>query len=99
MNRKDLGLLEATGLNVVVIDENTVFPKPYFCEGSEAMLALEAMVDRVGIRNVLFALATICIAKSQHLQRSWQDRIMAKVWQQRGLFLEDAATTIRFSDK
>jgi ABC-type uncharacterized transport system substrate-binding protein len=31
-------------------------PTPYFEEGSEAMIALEAMVDRVGLANVLYAL-------------------------------------------
>jgi len=27
--------------------------KPYFAEGTPAMVELEAMVDRVGLRNVL----------------------------------------------
>jgi hypothetical protein len=36
---------------------------PYFAEGTEAMIALEAMVDRVGVANVLYALQHICNAK------------------------------------
>ena len=34
--------------------------QPFFAENSPAMLELESMVDRVGIRNVLYALAKIC---------------------------------------
>ena len=36
---------------------------PYFAEGTEAMVALEAMVDRVGVANVLYALQHICNAR------------------------------------
>ena len=54
---------------------------PYFCEGSDAMVELEAMVDRVGVRNVLHALAHICGGKASHLEANWQDVEAAKVWQ------------------
>jgi hypothetical protein len=66
----------------------------YFAEGSEAMLALEGMVDRVGISNVLYALAHICNAKAEHLEHNWQDRISAKVWAKRAAFFDDKASTI-----
>jgi hypothetical protein len=46
---------------------------PYFCEGSEAMLQLEAMVDKVGLRNVMWALQSIAYAKAGHIQVNWQD--------------------------
>ena len=36
----------------------------YFGDGSEAMLQLEAMVDKAGLRNVLWALAHISRAKA-----------------------------------
>ncbi len=53
---------------------------PYFEEGSEAMVALEAMVDKAGIRNVLYALEHICGAKAEHLASNWQDSLSAKRW-------------------
>ena len=43
----------------------------YFSENSAAMFELEGMVDRVGIRNVLYALAKIC--KLDRLARSTRD--------------------------
>lgn len=52
----------------------------YFEEGSAAMVELEAMVDKVGIRNVLHALAHICAAKAEHVETNWQDRGLAKEW-------------------
>ena len=55
-------------------------PEPYFCEGSEAMVALEAMVDHAGMANVLYALAHICQAKAEHLEVNWQDRASAYLW-------------------
>jgi len=32
-----------------------ILSQPFFAENSPAMLELEGMVDRVGIRNVLYA--------------------------------------------
>ena len=52
--------------------------KPYFAEGTDAMIALEAMVDHVGLTNVLYALAHICNAKAEHVGVNWQDTGMAR---------------------
>jgi hypothetical protein len=54
---------------------------PYFCEGSEAMLQLEAMVDRAGLRNVLWALQSIAYAKAGHIQHNWHDCVLARQWE------------------
>jgi hypothetical protein len=54
--------------------------KPFFAEGTPAMMALEDMVDRVGLANVLYALASICNAKANHIEEGWQDQITAKAW-------------------
>jgi hypothetical protein len=54
--------------------------RPYFCEGSDAMVALEEMVDRVGLSNVLWALEHVCHAKAEHLASNWQDAAAAKIW-------------------
>jgi hypothetical protein len=44
----------------------------FFTENSPAFLELEGMVDRVGIRNVLYALAKICDGKAEHVASMWQ---------------------------
>jgi hypothetical protein len=54
--------------------------EPYFGEGTEAMIALEAMVDHAGLRNVVWALAHICWAKAEHVQANWQDDQLARDW-------------------
>jgi hypothetical protein len=50
--------------------------KTYFCEGSEAMLQLEDMVNTVGIRNVLYALQNICYRKG--LSQTWETFLRVK---------------------
>ena len=37
--------------------EPSIHQEPFFAEGTEAMVALEAMVDAAGLRNVVWALA------------------------------------------
>jgi len=43
--------------------------------------ALEAIIDRRGIRNVLECLMTICNCKAEHLRENWQDEPAAKAWE------------------
>jgi hypothetical protein len=69
--------------------------KPFFCEGSEAMLALEAMVDRVGTRNVAHALSHICFAKAEHLEHTWQDHELAKAWRKCARVFDRATRAMR----
>jgi hypothetical protein len=56
----------------------------YFEEGSEAMVALEVMVDRAGMANVLYALAHIAAMKAGHIECNWQDQTLAKEWYKTG---------------
>ena len=56
----------------------------YLCENSPAMLALEGIVDRAGLRNVLFALEAICFVKAQHLEANWQEPKLARLWCRNG---------------
>ena len=63
----------------------------YFEQDSEAMVALEAMVDEVGIANVLYALAQISRLKSQHLQENWQDVQSAQWWDARAAKIDRVA--------
>lgn len=68
--------------------------RPYFAEGTPAMLKLEAMVDKVGLSNVLYALAHIAWAKGDHLRANWQDRAAAKVWEGDASKIEKLAARI-----
>jgi hypothetical protein len=56
----------------------------YLSDNSPAMLVLEGIVDRAGLRNVLWALEHICLAKAQHIEEAWQDPHSAKVWTRNG---------------
>jgi hypothetical protein len=76
----------------------TTTDQPCFAEGTPAMVALEAMVDKVGLRNVLFALAHIANAKAEHVATNWQDCTTAKVWAKQAAKLDGIATTILFAD-
>jgi hypothetical protein len=66
----------------------------YFTEGSEPMLALEAMVDKVGLRNVVFALSHIAFQKAEHIHVNWQDHALAKKWENDGQKLDAIANRI-----
>jgi hypothetical protein len=70
---------------------------PYFCEGSEAMLRLEAMVDRAGLRNVMWALQSIAYAKAGHIQTNWQDPVLARDWETTGHKLARWAESIKLN--
>jgi hypothetical protein len=54
--------------------------RAYFAEGSPASVELEAMLDRVGLVNVLRALSNIASAKAVYLAEHWQDCSRAKQW-------------------
>jgi hypothetical protein len=55
------------------------------------MLQLEAMVDRAGLGNVLYALEHICYAKADHVQANWQDPTTANRWERLGNAMHKAA--------
>jgi hypothetical protein len=66
--------------------------QPFFTENSDAMVALEAMVDKVGVANVLDALGHICHAKATHIADNWQDKSGAFAWGQRASHIERLAS-------
>jgi hypothetical protein len=41
---------------------------------------LERLMDRVGLRAVLIALAEICSDKADHVSVMWDDESMARAW-------------------
>lgn len=71
--------------------------EPYFAEGSVAMLALEGMVDKAGLRNVLYALQHICTAKADHISTNWQDSPSARAWHADAWVCKRAANKIEVS--
>lgn len=42
--------------------------------------ALEALIDRHGLHDVLEDLACVCHAKADHVESSWQDAGLARRW-------------------
>jgi hypothetical protein len=73
--------------------EPSIHQEPFFAEGTEAMVALEAMTDHAGLRNVVWALASICWDKAEHVQAAWQDDQLARDWN------ANAAMLSRFAEK
>jgi len=60
----------------------------YFAENTPAMLALETMIDTVGLSNTLYAIANLCSDKAEHIRSNWQDEALAKRWDQRMIALD-----------
>lgn len=58
------------------------------------MEALEGMVDRHGLTQVLCMLCEICSEKAEHLRANWQDKANAKHWDKDGIIIERAAARV-----
>jgi len=71
--------------------------EPYFASGSEAMLALAGMVDRAGLRNVLYALEAICNNRARTIELGSIKSPSAKAWRADALVCKHAATQIEVS--
>lgn len=54
----------------------------------EQTVALEQLVDQIGMHSVLQVLSTIAFYKRDHLRESYQDAATAKVWTKVGIALE-----------
>ena len=46
----------------------------------EDVLALEQLVDKYSVGQVLVMLEEICQGKAEHIEESWQDLSLAKGW-------------------
>lgn len=57
--------------------------------------ALEALIDRYGMSQVLFGLATVCYEKEDHIRTNWQDATMARAWHSDAVAVENLAAKIR----
>ena len=49
-------------------------------EAAKTLKVLEEMVDKIGLSQVLDALAAICADKAEHMTVNWQDKEGASVW-------------------
>ena len=55
------------------------------------MEKLEAMIDSDGLCQVLSDLAVVCNAKAEHIQHTWQDAPLAKVWEGQAVKIDKLA--------
>lgn len=56
--------------------------------------ALESLVDRSTLLDVMTALELVCYEKAEHIHANWQDENMAKVWQNAGKSIYKATAKI-----
>jgi histidinol-phosphate/aromatic aminotransferase/cobyric acid decarboxylase-like protein len=55
---------------------------------------LESVIDSNSVKEVLDAIAAICLEKSDHIESNWQDIYTAKVWLKAGRKIEALAAKI-----
>jgi len=55
---------------------------------------LEAMVDRVGLKEVLNMLAQVCHEKADHVLTNWQDKWLASGWKKNAATVNRAASKV-----
>lgn len=53
--------------------------------------ALEALVDKCGLADVIEGLAVVCHEKAAHISETWQDRDTARPWTEAGRKLDKLA--------
>lgn len=49
-------------------------------EHNERLDTLEALVDRIGLADVVDLLAEVASAKADHIRENWQDEVTARTW-------------------
>jgi hypothetical protein len=60
-------------------------------EGRIMLDVLERLVDERGLMAVLEGLAGVCQDKAEHIRTGWQDKPLAKAWEQMSGVLYNAA--------
>lgn len=60
--------------------------------GAPEFIVLETLVDRAGLRNVLYALSLIASHKAEHIRSAWQDEALAKLWEHDARILDKVKT-------
>jgi hypothetical protein len=64
-------------------------------ERSDLEDVLEGIVDQAGLSATIDALATVCVAKAEHLKANWQDEAAARPWTRLGLRLDTVAAAAK----
>jgi len=54
--------------------------------------ALEKLVDKHKLSEVVYGLQSVCLAKAEHLEHAWQDYHAAAVWNEMANVLEKLGT-------
>lgn len=65
---------------------------PFLEDGTPAFVNLELLVDRVGLQNVIYALALIARLKAEHIRHDWQDEALANLWEHDAKILDKVKT-------
>lgn len=60
---------------------------------TEESTALEMLVDRIGIAEVLRGLGSICVEKADHIRASYNDKHTAAVWENMNRHIIAASVT------
>jgi hypothetical protein len=60
----------------------------------DELIDIERILDKIGVRGVLRALAEIAWAKESHVLETWQDRALARLWTRVAQRLDKLASTI-----
>ena len=56
---------------------------------------IECLIDRLGTAGVLEAVATVMVAKADHVASNWQDERAARVWTQASARVASLSHTVR----
>lgn len=52
---------------------------------------IESILDRASLHKFLDGLAQICFEKAMHVDETWQDRTLSKMWDRAGSSIEKLA--------
>jgi hypothetical protein len=64
-------------------------------ERSDLEDVLESIVDQTGLAGTIEALATVCVAKAEHLKSNWQDAVAARPWTRIAFRLDSVAAVAK----
>lgn len=62
---------------------------------NEPAYQIEAMIDKYSLAKVCEMVAGICGAKASHIEENWQDRGLAKQWQNASNSMQRQANQFR----
>jgi len=57
----------------------------------ELEVQVEQLIDKSNLHQVLVAISRVCGEKATHVAEAWQDRALARTWDQAGNVVDTAA--------